>query len=50
MKRVQNIMPLVMGFFFDVPSGLVLYWLMQNILTIGQQSSSTGSRTSAPPR
>jgi membrane protein insertase Oxa1/YidC/SpoIIIJ len=27
-----------MGFLFkDVPSGLVLYWLMQNILTIGQQ-------------
>jgi YidC/Oxa1 family membrane protein insertase len=38
MKRVQNIMPLVMGFLFkDVPSGLVLYWLMQNVLTIGQQ-------------
>ncbi len=38
MKRVQNIMPLVMGFLFkDVPSGLVLYWLMQNILTIAQQ-------------
>ena len=39
MKRVQNIMPLVMGFLFkDVPSGLVLYWLMQNILTIAQQT------------
>jgi len=38
MRRVQNVMPLVMGFLFkDVPSGLVLYWLMQNILTIGQQ-------------
>ncbi|MFI5197902.1 MAG: membrane protein insertase YidC [Thermoanaerobaculia bacterium] len=38
MRRVQNIMPLVMGFLFkDVPSGLVLYWLMQNVLTIGQQ-------------
>ncbi len=38
MKRVQNIMPLVMGFLFkDVPSGLVLYWLMQNVLTIIQQ-------------
>ena len=38
MKRVQNVMPLVMGFLFkDVPSGLVLYWLMQNILTIAQQ-------------
>jgi YidC/Oxa1 family membrane protein insertase len=38
MKKMQNIMPLVMGFLFkDVPSGLVLYWLMQNVLTIGQQ-------------
>ncbi len=38
MRKVQNIMPLVMGFLFkDVPSGLVLYWLMQNVLTIGQQ-------------
>jgi YidC/Oxa1 family membrane protein insertase len=38
MRKVQNVMPLVMGFLFkDVPSGLVLYWLMQNILTIGQQ-------------
>jgi YidC/Oxa1 family membrane protein insertase len=38
MKRVQNVMPLVMGFLFkDVPSGLVLYWLMQNVLTIVQQ-------------
>jgi YidC/Oxa1 family membrane protein insertase len=38
MKKVQNVMPLVMGFLFkDVPSGLVLYWLMQNILTIAQQ-------------
>jgi YidC/Oxa1 family membrane protein insertase len=38
MRKVQNVMPLVMGFLFkDVPSGLVLYWLMQNVLTIGQQ-------------
>ena len=38
MKKVQNVMPLLMGFLFkDVPSGLVLYWLMQNVLTIGQQ-------------
>ncbi len=38
MKKMQNVMPLVMGFLFkDVPSGLVLYWLMQNVLTIGQQ-------------
>jgi YidC/Oxa1 family membrane protein insertase len=32
-------MPLIFGFFFkDFPSGLVLYWLVQNILTIIQQS------------
>ena len=38
MRRVMNIMPFAMGFFFkDMPSGLVLYWLMQNVLTIAQQ-------------
>ncbi len=38
MRRVMGIMPFAMGFFFkDVPSGLVLYWLMQNVLTIVQQ-------------
>jgi YidC/Oxa1 family membrane protein insertase len=38
MKRVQSIMPWMFGFFFkDVPAGLVLYWLIQNILTIIQQ-------------
>jgi YidC/Oxa1 family membrane protein insertase len=39
MRRVMNIMPFAMGFFFkDVASGLVLYWLMQNVLTIVQQT------------
>ena len=34
----MNIMPFAMGFFFkDVASGLVLYWLVNNILTIAQQ-------------
>ena len=34
----MNIMPFVMGFMFkDMPSGLVLYWLVQNVLTIVQQ-------------
>jgi YidC/Oxa1 family membrane protein insertase len=38
MRKVMNIMPFMMGFLFkDVPSGLVLYWLMQNVLTILQQ-------------
>lgn len=37
-RRIFLIMPLVFGFLFkDFPSGLVLYWLVQNILTIIQQ-------------
>ncbi len=37
-RKVLAAMPLVFGFMFkDVPSGLVLYWLVQNVLTIGQQ-------------
>jgi YidC/Oxa1 family membrane protein insertase len=36
--KVMTIMPLVFSImFFFFPSGLVLYWTMQNILTIGQQ-------------
>lgn len=37
-RKLFLMMPLVMGFLFkDFPSGLVLYWLVQNILTITQQ-------------
>jgi YidC/Oxa1 family membrane protein insertase len=37
-KKILAAMPLVFGFMFkDMPSGLVLYWLVQNVLTIGQQ-------------
>ncbi len=37
-KRVMGFLPLVMGFMFkDMPSGLVLYWLVQNVLSIVQQ-------------
>ncbi len=37
-RKIFLIMPLVFGFLFkDFPSGLVLYWLVQNILTIIQQ-------------
>ena len=37
-RKIFLIMPLVFGFLFkDFPSGLVLYWLVQNILTIFQQ-------------
>jgi len=37
-RKMFLIMPLFFGFLFkDFPSGLVLYWLVQNILTIIQQ-------------
>jgi YidC/Oxa1 family membrane protein insertase len=37
-RRVFLIMPIVFGWIFkEMPSGLVLYWLVQNILTIIQQ-------------
>lgn len=37
-KKMFLIMPLVFGWIFkEFPSGLVLYWLVQNILTIVQQ-------------
>jgi YidC/Oxa1 family membrane protein insertase len=37
-KKMFMIMPLVFGFIFkEFPSGLVLYWLVQNVLTIVQQ-------------
>ncbi|HYH06705.1 MAG TPA: membrane protein insertase YidC [Thermoanaerobaculia bacterium] len=37
-RRIFLAMPLVFGFLFkDFPSGLVLYWLVQNVLTIIQQ-------------
>jgi YidC/Oxa1 family membrane protein insertase len=38
-RKMFLIMPLVFGFMFkDFPSGLTLYWLVQNILTIVQMS------------
>ncbi len=37
-KKVMGFLPLVFGFMFkDMPSGLVLYWLVQNVLSIAQQ-------------
>src|SRR6185369_5210271 len=37
-KRMFMVMPLLFGFFFkELPSGLVVYWLVQNILSIIQQ-------------
>ncbi|HUF17976.1 MAG TPA: YidC/Oxa1 family insertase periplasmic-domain containing protein, partial [Thermoanaerobaculia bacterium] len=38
-RRIFMVLPLVFGFIFkDFPSGLVLYWLVQNVLTIAQQA------------
>lgn len=38
-RKIFLIMPLMFGFMFkDFPSGLVLYWLVQNVLTIIQQT------------
>jgi YidC/Oxa1 family membrane protein insertase len=37
-RRIMMFMPLMFTWFFkDLPSGLVLYWLVNNILGIGQQ-------------
>ena len=36
--KVMKWMPVLMVFFFlDMPSGLVLYWVISNILTVFQQ-------------
>lgn len=37
-RRMFMLMPIVFGFMFmNFPAGLVLYWLVNNLLTIGQQ-------------
>jgi YidC/Oxa1 family membrane protein insertase len=49
-QRMMMIMPLVFTFIsFNFPSGLVLYWLVNNLLSMGQQwymlrSDSGGAR------
>lgn len=38
-KAMMNVMPIMfMFFFFGAPSGLVLYWVTSNLLTISQQA------------
>jgi YidC/Oxa1 family membrane protein insertase len=38
MKTIMYLMPVMMTFiFYSFPAGLVLYWLINNILSIGQQ-------------
>ena len=37
-QRMMMFMPLLFTFMFmNFPAGLVLYWLVNNVLTIGQQ-------------
>lgn len=37
-KMMTNIMPIMFGFiFYGLPSGLVIYWIVNNILTIAHQ-------------
>jgi YidC/Oxa1 family membrane protein insertase len=37
-QRIMMLMPLLFTFVFvNFPSGLVLYWLVNNVLTIAQQ-------------
>lgn len=38
-QKIMMAMPFIFGFIFkDLPSGLVLYWLVQNLLSIAQQA------------
>ena len=39
-KKVMLVMPLVFGFMFaSMPAGLTLYWLTNNVISIGQQTA-----------
>jgi YidC/Oxa1 family membrane protein insertase len=54
-KKIFMAMPLLWGFFLkDMPSGLVLYWLFSNVLTIFQQMiinrMSSGEAPSPEPK
>jgi YidC/Oxa1 family membrane protein insertase len=45
-QRMMMVMPLVFTFMFiSFPAGLVLYWLVNNVLTIGQQYAMTRTAT-----
>jgi YidC/Oxa1 family membrane protein insertase len=45
-QMMQWMMPVIFTFmFWGFPSGLVLYWLVNNILQIGQQYLITGKPT-----
>jgi YidC/Oxa1 family membrane protein insertase len=49
-RRMFMFMPFIFGFMFmSFPSGLVLYWLVNNIFTIGQQVLTEKMMTGAEP-
>jgi YidC/Oxa1 family membrane protein insertase len=49
-RRMFMLMPFIFGFMFmSFPSGLVLYWLVNNIFTIGQQVLTERMMTGAEP-
>jgi YidC/Oxa1 family membrane protein insertase len=48
--RLMKIMPIAFSvFFFFFPSGLVLYWLVNNVLSIAQQWQITRSLERSKP-
>ncbi len=48
-RRMFMLMPFIFGFMFmSFPAGLVLYWLVNNIFTIGQQVLTEKMMASAP--
>ncbi len=47
-RKAMMVMPLVFGFLFaTMPAGLTLYWLTNNLISIGQQSGLRKSAASA---
>ena len=49
-RRMFMLMPFIFGFMFmSFPSGLVLYWLVNNLFTIGQQVLTERMMTAAEP-
>jgi YidC/Oxa1 family membrane protein insertase len=49
--KVMMMMPVIFTFvLINMPSGLVLYWLVNNVLSIGQQQliNRSGGRKAAP--
>ena len=50
-KKVQYIMPLILtvAFFRSAPAGLVLYWMVSNLVGVGQQYIINRLNPTNPP-